>query len=261
MAVIAVVGGKGSPGATSTAVALARAWGGVTSRTGIAIDLDPFGGDFAAGALAGSVPAGLGVLALATDRGPEPAAAVTAAAVEVDGASAMLIPGVPDSARGGAIPLAWAVVAGARTDLADQGVDIFVDGGRMDPGTATPVWLPDAAISVLVVRPSLPWVSAARRLARTWPAGSKPHVVVVDAPSPYRVEEVVRAVELPLAGVVAFDPRAALVHSDGLAITGTYRRSAYARSISHLARNLHDLLAVPDEGLAASVATPEEGRR
>lgn len=250
MSVTAVLGAKGSPGATTTTLAMARAWRAATTRTGIAIDLDPFGGDFSAGVLGGAVPSGFGVLSLATERGLDPAAAVAGAAIEIDGGAASLIPGVPDSARAGAIPLSWDVVAAALQELSGQGFDLFLDGGRVDGGPSWPEWLPDVDRALLVVRPSLPWVSAARRIARTWPDVPGLQLVVIDASSPYSVDEVVRAVDLPLAGVVAFDPRAAQVHSDGVALTRSYRRSAYARSIAQLVRSL-------DEDLTALRVAPE----
>lgn len=240
MGVTAVLSAKGSPGATTTTVALARAWHSATSRVGLAIDLDPFGGDFSAGVLGGAAPSGFGVLSLATERGIESAAAVVGAAVEIDEGAARVIPGVPDAARGGAIPLAWDVVSAALSELSSQGIDLFLDGGRLDGGSASIAWLPDVDRALLVVRPSLPWVAAARRIAQSWPEVPGLQLVVVDAPSPYSVEEVVRAVGVPLAGTVPFEPRAALVHSEGAALTRSYRRSAYARSIERLARTLHD---------------------
>jgi len=238
VAVIALVSGKGSPGVTTTLVALTKAWQASTGRSAIGLDLDPSGGDVASGPLLGSVPAGAGILALATDRSEPAADAVRAAAVMVDQAGSGLVPGVPDHARAGAIPLAWDVVASALGDLDASGVDVLLDSGRLDVGGASPAWIPDVDQGLLLVRPSLPWVTSARRVAASWPSSVPLGVVVVRSPSPYSSREVARAIDCPLLDELPFDPQSAAVHSEGARPGRRHERRTYFRGVHHLASTL-----------------------
>ena len=238
MAVISLLSAKGSPGVTTAVIALTMAWRGThPDRCAIAMDLDPIGGDTAGGVLRGAVSASAGILPLATSRDMDSHDALDSASVylRADG-SARLVPGVPDEARAAALPLAWDVLADVRADLHQAGTDVLVDVGRVDQATSAASWLVDADLAVLVVRPTLPAVIAAHRLAAQWPARRAPlHLVVVDGGSPYTANEVAAAVGGPLLGVIPFDPASARVHSEGTSPGRGFERSEYARSVRHLA--------------------------
>jgi MinD-like ATPase involved in chromosome partitioning or flagellar assembly len=241
MATITLLSAKGSPGVTTLAVALTLAWSaGSGGRRALLVDADPAGGDTAAGVLRGAVPVGAGMLALASVRGVPAGRAVAAAstALRADGA-AQLIPGVPDAARAGALPLAWDRLNEARAALADQHVDLLVDAGRLE-AQADVAWVEQADLVLLVVRPTLPAVTAAHR----WVAARRPTaagtggqlaLVVVESPAPYRADEVATAVGLPLQGVIPYDPTHAQVHAEGAPAGRAFARSAYARAIQQLA--------------------------
>lgn len=250
MATITLLSAKGSPGVTTTTVALALAWSAATNgHRVLAVDADPVGGDTAAGVLRASLDAPAGMLSLAAARGADPAEAVDASAVPLseDGA-ARLLPGIPDGARSRALPLAWDVLTAAAPTLRDQGIDLLVDAGRVDG--AHP-WITGADVLVLVVRPTLPAVAAARRLVGAWPnAASALHVLVVESPATYTSAEVAAALGLPLVGAIDFDPRAATVHSEGAAPPRGFERSGYARSIRRVAAALARL-AVDQPGVTA----------
>lgn len=258
MASVAIASAKGSPGATTLTVALALGWfAGSGGRHALVVDADPSGGDMAAGVLRGSVPAQAGMLALASARGMPPEAAVPAAgvALRADG-TARLIPGVPDAARAGALPLAWDRLVEARSALEAEQVDLLVDAGRVDPVASAP-WLDEADLVLLVVRPTLPAVTAAHRWVATRRGGAvTPTVplalVVVESPSPYRAHEVATAVGLPLQGVVPFDPVHAQVHAEGAAPGRGFGRSAYARAVQQVAADVAARVAPA----RASVAIP-----
>lgn len=260
MAVIAVVSAKGSPGATTTMVALTRAWARAhRGRRAIGIDFDPSGGDVAAGALAGTAPGAAGVLALATRRKDAACPTVESAAVALDSdRAAALVPGVPDAARAGAIPLAWDVLSEALPELAGDGVDLIIDGGRLDGSAPVPRWLEAADRVLLVVRASLPWVNAAHRLAHACPAPARAALVVVEAPSPYSPREVARAVGLPLLGAIPHDPRSAAVHSDGTTPARGYGRNPFARAIEQLANACATEAGVAGRGVAAAALGPAD---
>ena len=71
MTVVALTSAKGSPGVTTTALGLATAWPSVhPNRRVLLAEVDPAGGDIAAGYLRGEAQAGRGLLALAAAARP-----------------------------------------------------------------------------------------------------------------------------------------------------------------------------------------------
>ena len=251
MATICLLSAKGSPGVTTTVVGLALAWSdAASSRSALAIDADPLGGDVAAGVLRGALSPASGMLHLATSRGVEPIDAIDAAVVNLrrDG-SARLLAGVPDSARAAALTLAWDVLERASDELSRTSTDLLVDCGRIDRLSAPAPWLLDADLTALVVRPTLVGVAAAHRFleagesarATDGPSAHPPVVprpdglIVVDAPSPYRPAEVAEVLRLPLLASIPFDPSSARVHSEGAAAGRGFARSGYSRALHGLA--------------------------
>lgn len=256
MATISLLSAKGSPGVTTATVALTMAWSTVhPGRRALAVDADPIGGDFVAGVLRGAVPTSAGILPLATSRAIDAHDALDSACVHLraDG-SARVLPGVPDEARAAALPLAWDVLAEVRADLHHAGDDVLVDAGRVDRGALGAAWLADSDVAVLLVRPTLAAVMAAHRFVAAWPLAGVPlHLLVVEARSPYRMEEVAQAVGLPLVGAVAFDPASARVHCEGAAPARGFERSEYARSVRRIATDLGTLaIARADHHLPAA---------
>lgn len=261
MAIVSLISAKGSPGVTTLSVALGLAWPGVLpGRGALCVDADPVGGDTAAGVLRGALPATAGMLPLATTRGVDPLDAIDAASVHLrsDGLT-RLVPGVPDAARAAALTLAWDVVRAAREGLDDTGTDVLVDAGRPDLGGPVPAWVTDADLALLVLRPTLPAVTAAHRLTTGWmaagavTAGIPLALVIVAAPSVYRPGEVADAVGVDLMAVVDHDPIAARVHSEGASPSRGFARSGYVRGVQHLADHLGERLRVPDREPAGVV--------
>lgn len=246
MTTIGLISAKGSPGVTTTTVGLAVAWAGAApGRRCVAIDADPTGGDTSAGLLRGSVPADRGMLALATSRGLPAPEAIEAAGIALDGeGSARLIPGVPDAARAAALPLAWERVVEGADALESAGIDLLVDGGRHDLYRAPGPWLVNADLVVLLVRPTLPAVAAANRLAVAWrlpdsaTRAATLGVLVMETSSPYRPAEVAEAVGAPLLGVLPHEPDHARVYSEGAPPGRGFSRSSYVRGLSRVARDL-----------------------
>ncbi len=261
MATISLVSAKGSPGVTTATVALTMAWAAAhPGRSALAVDADPIGGDIGAGVLRGAVPTGAGILPLATARDVAPGDALDAATVHLraDG-SARALPGVPDQTRAAALPLAWDVLAGLRADLHHGGVDVLVDSGRVDAAGLGSAWLADSDLAILLVRPSLACVMAAHRFAGAWPWARVPlQLLVVEDESPYRPAEVAEAVGVPLVGVLALDPAAARVHSQGATPGRGFERSQYVRSVRRVAAALGSL-AVARADQLLPVPVPDQG--
>ena len=251
MTTISLFSAKGSPGVTTTTLGVAMAWTqAVSGRSAVAIDADAIGGDVASGILRGHVPAGCGMLPLATSRGVPPAQAVASAVVDLrqDG-TAGVIPGVPDSGRAAALTLGWDLVSQAMADLDASGVDLLVDCGRVDAGAALAPWLAESGLAVLVVRPRLTDVTAAHRFLTTLSTRAGDHrtadglvgrmrLVVVEAPAAYRAREVADVLGLPLLAAVPFDIDGAGVYADGAAPARGFARSSYARGLHGLADRL-----------------------
>lgn len=246
MSIVCLISAKGSPGVTATTLGLAVAWPrAAPGRRCLAIDADPNGGDTSAGFLRGSAPVQIGMLALATSRGLPALDAIDAAATSLDDEGlARLIPGVPDAARAGALSLAWERVAECATELESAGIDVLVDAGRHDLTRPAAPWLVQADVVVLVVRPTLPAVAAANRVATSWSAPDSPtravplRVLVVESPSPYRASEVAAAVGVPLLGVLPQAPEHARVYADGHPPGRGFSRSSYLRGLGRVARDL-----------------------
>lgn len=265
MAIICLLSAKGSPGVTTTTIGLTLAWSGaLPGRTALAVDADPIGGDFAAGVLRGCVPPGSGMLPLATTRGQKAAAAVDAAAVALrDDATARVLVGVPDSARAAGLGLAWDVVA---TAGAQDAPDVLVDCGRVDAAAPLPPWLTGSDLALLVARPTLTSVTAARRLvdSLTAPAAngaamlpaSRLGLIVLDAASPYRPSEVAEVIGLPLMAWMPFEPAPARVHSEGAVPPRGFARSGYVRSLQGLAAAIGDRLGAAATGSSRATHVP-----
>lgn len=248
MSIISLLSAKGSPGVTTATVALALAWRESNpGRSAIAVDSDPIGGDTAAGVLRGALANTAGLMSIAVARSADAMGAVAAAAVDLrSDRAARLLPGVPDEARSGALDLAWEALGSAAPALDAARTDLIVDAGRVSRAALQAPWLAGSDLAVLLVRPTLPAVTAAHRFAVAWPLAAVPlHLVVVDAPSPYRPDTVAEAVGIPLLGSVAFDPVHARVHSEGATPGRGFVRSAYARSLRQLASDAGSCVAGP----------------
>lgn len=131
---VSVASTKGSPGVTSTALALASVW----PRPAALLEADPAGGDLTyrcRAASGGSVMATRGLLHLAAAvRGGAPddtasAAGLVSSQSELLACGVDLIHGVARSAQARALSGLWSAIASA---CADAEVDVIADLGRLD---------------------------------------------------------------------------------------------------------------------------------
>ncbi len=241
MAVIAVCSAKGSPGVTSTVLALGLIWPLDAGRRVLVVDGDPAGADIAAGYLQGHpVP---GLHGFATSRTVEVGDAVTESAVALDATGDRLVlPGSTGPRPG--LAQAWARLLQLS---AGGGWDVIVDAGRADALDTGDVVV-QADLMVLVVASSLRAVAAARPVASrlreardtTATDGDSLLVVVVGERRPYPAEEVAAALDLPPLPSIVWDPGSATVLSDGGSASGRFARSALIRSTAVVARDLAD---------------------
>ena len=152
MALIAVAADKGAPGVTTTATALAAVW----PRPVVLAECDPAGGDIVyrlPGAHGGRLDPRRGLLSLAVaarhDLGP---AQVWEHAQRLRGGLDVLA-GVTNAEQGSGIEPLWGPVGDLLATLPQA--DVIADCGRLGPDGPYYELLAQAAIVILVIRPSL----------------------------------------------------------------------------------------------------------
>lgn len=256
MAMIAVVGAKGAPGATTSVLALACGWPGPV----LVADADLSGGDIAVGWLGGRVGLDRGLLsfAAATRHTNHPTAADLAlhAVAVPDVPGVMVLPGLAHAGQAGGLDgRVWGRLAAAaatpwpamtapvtrhggpgpaRDDPRSSGtvlVDVLVDCGRIGVDTAWPL-LAAAELVLVATRPTLRSVVHTRHAVAVLRAelGGVARVgLLVCGPGPYDPGEVGQAIGVPARVVLPDDPDAAAALSDGAA-TRSWSRTVLARA-------------------------------
>lgn len=245
MTVIAVCSAKGAPGATTTALALALAWP-LNGGSVLLVDADPAGADLASGYLQGATGPGAGAGAVATARS-DLVDAVHGSAVALDATGSRLLlagPAPLPPTRPGAAPV-WSRLR-ELDSTGGESWTVLVDVGRL-PAGADASLLAAADLVVLVTGSSLRAVAAARPAATVLRTAEPAHsssprgwLLVVGERRPYPADEVASSLGLPLLGSLAWDPRAAVVLSDGASAGRWFARTALMRSVAAVTVRLRD---------------------
>ncbi|MCZ3389994.1 MAG: hypothetical protein LH645_12985 [Actinomycetia bacterium] len=243
MTVIALASSKGSPGVTTTALALAWVWPEVaTSRRVLVVDADVAGGDITTGYLRGAVTSTDGLLGLSSDRSGDATAALWGHLIALDDdATRLLLTGVSDPAQARSLVGTWPNLASvfAKLDEEDAPVDVIVDLGRIGSAHEAAVLRQRADHVLLVMRSSLTSTasarSAVRRLAEERSAAQNELLgfgcLLVGECQPYNRAEITAAVEAPVVATIAWDPAAAEVFSTGSPAGWRFSRSPLLRSV------------------------------
>ncbi len=262
MAVIALTSAAGSPGVTTTAVALALSW----PRSVILVDADP--GAYQAvlaGYLRGEIATAKGLQRVAEahrDRRPlaevvsdetvplvrGPVDVTAASGVGFDhnpGPGRRLVPGFLRPANAALFGPVWPELMATFARYEEAGIDVILDLGRMDRhGLPQPV-LDQADLVVLLTRSSLRAVAAARGYAavlreQTRLTGVEANcaLMLVGEDQPYGRREIANLLNLPVAAALADDADSARVFSEGAHRSRRFERSALPRS---LPKAVHDL--------------------
>jgi hypothetical protein len=148
---VAVGGEKGSPGATTTAVALAAAWPG----SAVVVEADPGGGDLAlrlrlpSGEALPPTPTVLTLAAAARQHVGDPQLVVRHASGMSDHMG--VIPGPMMAEQSAGIAGSWDPLAAA---LSRSAIDVIVDVGRLDTGSPAMPVAAAADVVVIVGRPT-----------------------------------------------------------------------------------------------------------
>jgi len=237
MALIALVGGKGSPGVTTTGLACTLSWG---SRVVLA-ECDPAGGSVQAGYLRAELPGGRGLLplAIAELRSDSLAEEFWGQLVDLDAPHRhrLLLPGLSDPAQAGTLAPIWTRLAAffAQLEYHQPCYDVIVDCGRL--AVAHPpwplLWAADAAL--VVVQPTLastaaaaPAVEAVRQQLAEHAASTSALGVLVVGDGPYAAAEVARQLKAPLVAHLPDDARTAatLTHGGDVRLSRPLMRAA-----------------------------------
>ncbi|RBQ17229.1 hypothetical protein DP939_25110 [Spongiactinospora rosea] len=210
---------------TTTVLAVASLW----PTEALVAECDPAGGTIVPGMLGGNVPDTANIADLAADPG-----SVGEQAVAVDGAAGhwLVLPGLPDPRFAVGMDAAWGPIGQA---LAECGLDVVADLGRIGGRDVAYPLLAAADLLVLVMRPTLRQVAAALprlEVVRRSIGDQLPIAVAVIGYGSYSHRHIARVLECEVLGVVPEDPRTARVLSEG-APAGRWYRNAPLRQGAH----------------------------
>lgn len=251
MSLVCLVSSHGSPGVTTTALALAATW--PPDRRCLLVEADPFGGVIAARYRLADSP-GLASLAAVARRGLDEVL-VGRHTQQLPGGVRLLVgPASAEEAHAVLRDLAGAL---ATWSASQSGVDVIVDCGRFAPGSATMGVMAEAGRVLVLARPTLDQLRpAGLRLAALRDAGIRPGLLLV-GDRPYGPSEVAAALGVEVAGVIAWDPRTAAVLAGTRGALRALRRSRLVRSAATLAEGMVTLV---DPGSGTPMDPPAAAR-
>lgn len=230
MSVIAVLGTKHSPGATTLAMALSALIAGANRP--LLVEADPAGGDLA---IRSGLPLDPGLLTLAAAgrRGLSLELVEAHSQTMANGARVLLAPASPEHAH----PTVAGLAAPLAALLSSRPGITIVDAGRWDGRSPTAELVRAADVVLALFRPTVGGVEHLRALLASLD-GIGEIVPVVVGERPYRLNEVSDALDGLELRLIDNDPRGATSISRGAPIDRWLRRTALVRSISPLIDHL-----------------------
>ena len=231
MAVIALCSASGSPGVTTTALAMALNW----PRPVLLVEADPTGGSgILAGFLRGTTEYDAGLIELALS--PLGVADALRDVVRPLSPSALFVAGTRTHIQAGALREVWDPLAIALAELDANGQDVIVDAGRLGLAGSPKPLLDTADLTLLLTRATLPalasarsWAEAVRNPATGW---RHPGVLLIGEGQAYRAAEVTKVLGLPVIADLPHDPDAAAVYHRGATPPRRFESGPFARAVS-----------------------------
>lgn len=216
MALYALISPGGSPGVTTTALALALSW----PRPVVVAECDPSGGDIVAGLYAGHLRAPRGLLGVAFEAGRGAAALAAELSSQLvpldDTGKRKFLAGITDPRQAVGLSPAWPGIA---VGLGSLGADVIADCGRLDSGASQPTSvLTEAAAVILVMRPTLRQVARARSridMVSQVIGGRDRLGLLLIGDRGLRSGEIAKSLDVRVIGSIPEDSNTARVLSDG----------------------------------------------
>ena len=238
MSVLALASVAGSPGVTTTAVALALAW----PRPVVLVEADPVGASAVLpGLLRGAARHDHGILdaAVAARSGTLPAT-LPELLTDLPGGNARLLAGLAHPEQAATMTRYWPLLAPALAEASSAlGVDVILDaGGCPKPARACRRWAPPTGSCwspAPICPPCTSCGPGCPRCAPRWSTRARLGLLLIGEGQPYRAAEVSRTLGVPVAGVLPEDPDPAGAYHRG---TPHPRRSEFARGLAVLVREL-----------------------
>lgn len=233
MSVLCLVSAHGSPGVTTTALALAATW--PEHRRCLLVEADLCGGVISARYGVGDTP-GVASLAAAARRGGVSDELVWEHVQRLPGGLQVLVgPPSPDESHAVLRDIAGEL---ARWAAAQPDVAVIVDGGRITGRAPSIDPLLRTSAVLVVTRPILEQLRPAGiRVEALQTAGLDASVLLV-GDQPYGPTEVASSLHCPVAATIAWDPKTAAVLSGAPGAMRDLRRSPLIRSAATLAADL-----------------------
>ncbi|MGY3341007.1 hypothetical protein ACVW0K_007200 [Streptomyces filamentosus] len=240
MAVIALAGLPGAPGATTTALALLRTWPLEEGRRLVLAECDPDGGAILAGALRGEATADRGLRNLTLSSRTQdlvdafwPQLLVLDDGGKNSGRNRLLLPGLtsPDQAPG--LGPVWGQLADLFAGIEKHGHDVLVDLGRSGAYGPSGILALRADAVLLVVRGTLRGFHAAATRIKTLRAqldgesgrGAGALGLLLITQGAYGVREAEAELGVRVVATLPYRPDEAAVLSDGAPENSKFMRS------------------------------------
>lgn len=242
MSVLCLTSASGSPGVTTTALALAFSW----PRPVVLVEADPTGGSgILAGFLRGTAEYDAGLIEVALS--PLGVAEALRDVVRPLSPTVSFVAGTRTHTQATALREVWDPLAIALADLDANGQDVIVDAGRLGlVGSPTPL-LGSADLTLLMSRTTLPALAAARSWASaaTTPESGWRHagVLLIGEGQPYKAAEVTKVLGVPVVADLPDEPEAAAVYHRGATPPRHFEGGTFARGLAAAVQSIHALIA------------------
>ncbi|MCU0302381.1 MAG: hypothetical protein MUF35_12435 [Candidatus Nanopelagicales bacterium] len=198
-----------------------------------------------AGYLRGTVPhdRGLRDVAVALSLGDPLDEALNASLIKIPGGQVRLLPGLATAAQAPAVASLWQPLAEHLRSLDTAGLDVMIDLGRWGSRNGPDPLAHHLDLMLLVTRSDLPGIAAARgwvpvlsaELDALGHGADALRALVVGPGRPYSTREIAAALDVPVVGDVAWDPRSAASLSHGEPPQRSAAHGSLHRSLAALA--------------------------
>ncbi|NUS15643.1 MAG: hypothetical protein HOY69_30330 [Streptomyces sp.] len=268
MAVIALAGGLGAPGVTTTAMALLLTWPLDPGHRVILAECDPDGGSILPGALQGTLDnsRGLRNLGVAGRQG-QLNEAFWRQLIDITDAGSkdrLVLPGLYDPAHASSLAPVWEQLGKLFAGIEQHQHDVIVDLGRRGATGASSVLAQRADVVLMVARNTLRGLQSTQvRLAalREQLGGAgQIGLVLVDA-GPFSRDEVQRTLQTEVVAVLPWQPEQAAVLSDGAEQPRRFEAGELMRATRTATTRVRQLIATRRARLGQPTGSGREAAR